>query len=228
VLECHAVGTCAARACARGALARRAVGAPCSPTAARMREHGRRSRCGATVAVALASATAQCTLWPQRPLARFARQVCRSCPFRPRRTAPFPWRSRELLHSRDGPGALPISRGGRGLISAGEVGICCFAPPVCKVNLRCKGNLADLIDALWGSGDAPVAQRIEHLTTDQKVGGSNPSGRTNFPVASGYPPATGAFAFAGSCVRRICVRELERSRFCRRDRRPKRGWGIPG
>ena len=24
---------------------------------------------------------------------------------------------------------------------------------------------------------APVAQRIEHLTTDQKVGGSNPSGR---------------------------------------------------
>ena len=26
-------------------------------------------------------------------------------------------------------------------------------------------------------GQAPVAQRIEHLTTDQKVGGSNPSGR---------------------------------------------------
>jgi hypothetical protein len=26
-------------------------------------------------------------------------------------------------------------------------------------------------------GYAPVAQRIEHLTTDQKVGGSNPSGR---------------------------------------------------
>ena len=26
-------------------------------------------------------------------------------------------------------------------------------------------------------GCAPVAQRIEHLTTDQKVGGSNPSGR---------------------------------------------------
>ena len=25
--------------------------------------------------------------------------------------------------------------------------------------------------------NAPVAQRIEHLTTDQKVGGSNPSGR---------------------------------------------------
>ena len=29
------------------------------------------------------------------------------------------------------------------------------------------------------SATAPVAQRIEHLTTDQKVGGSNPSGRTN-------------------------------------------------
>jgi hypothetical protein len=26
---------------------------------------------------------------------------------------------------------------------------------------------------------APVAQRIEHLTTDQKVRGSNPCGRTN-------------------------------------------------
>ena len=85
--------------------------------------------------------------------------------------------SADLLRS--GRGALPCLRGGRGLISAGEVGICCFAPPVCKVNLHCKGNLADLIDALWGSGDAPVAQRIEHLTTDQKVGGSNPSGRTS-------------------------------------------------
>ena len=29
------------------------------------------------------------------------------------------------------------------------------------------------------SATAPVAQRIEHLTTDQKVGGSNPSGRTS-------------------------------------------------
>ena len=27
---------------------------------------------------------------------------------------------------------------------------------------------------------APVAQRIEHLTTDQKVGGSNPFGRTGW------------------------------------------------
>ena len=33
---------------------------------------------------------------------------------------------------------------------------------------------------------APVAQRIEHLTTDQKVGGSNPSGRaTVHPLKSG-------------------------------------------
>src|SRR3978361_542197 len=30
---------------------------------------------------------------------------------------------------------------------------------------------------------APVAQRIEHLTTDQKVGGSNPSRRTNSHIA---------------------------------------------
>ena len=29
------------------------------------------------------------------------------------------------------------------------------------------------------SGDALVAQRIEHLTTDQKVGGSNPSERAH-------------------------------------------------
>ena len=34
---------------------------------------------------------------------------------------------------------------------------------------------------------APVAQRIERLTTDQKVGGSNPSRRTNeaFPFKEG-------------------------------------------
>ena len=31
---------------------------------------------------------------------------------------------------------------------------------------------------------APVAQRIEHLTTDQKVGGSNPFGRTQIKGAS--------------------------------------------
>jgi hypothetical protein len=35
-------------------------------------------------------------------------------------------------------------------------------------------------DRLWGysGGMAFVAQRIEHLTTDQKVGGSSPSKRT--------------------------------------------------
>ena len=31
---------------------------------------------------------------------------------------------------------------------------------------------------------APVAQRIERLTTDQKVGGSNPFGRTNTPSSA--------------------------------------------
>ena len=30
------------------------------------------------------------------------------------------------------------------------------------------------------SRQAPVAQRIEHLTTDQKVGGSNPFGRAHY------------------------------------------------
>src|SRR5688572_29753168 len=37
--------------------------------------------------------------------------------------------------------------------------------------------LPDRADAR-ATSHAPVAQRIEHLTTDQKVGGSNPSGRT--------------------------------------------------
>src|ERR1044072_3491151 len=36
------------------------------------------------------------------------------------------------------------------------------------------------------AGRAPVAQRIEHLTTDQKVGVSNTSGR----ATSGLAPAT--------------------------------------
>ena len=31
---------------------------------------------------------------------------------------------------------------------------------------------------------APVAQRIERLTTDQKVGGSNPFWRTNAPISA--------------------------------------------
>ena len=34
------------------------------------------------------------------------------------------------------------------------------------------------IEEIRSEEHAPVAQRIEHLTTDQKVGGSNPFGRT--------------------------------------------------
>src|SRR5690625_1488376 len=37
-------------------------------------------------------------------------------------------------------------------------------------------------------GHAPVAQRIEHLTTDQKVGGSSPSGRALHVQASAANP----------------------------------------
>jgi len=39
-----------------------------------------------------------------------------------------------------------------------------------------RGKEADKLGA--HAKQAPVAQRIEHLTTDQKVGGSNPFGRT--------------------------------------------------
>ena len=45
-------------------------------------------------------------------------------------------------------------------------------------------------EALCRSFQAPVAQRIEHLTTDQKVGGSNPSGRTISSVPSATEYAT--------------------------------------
>ena len=38
-----------------------------------------------------------------------------------------------------------------------------------------------LVGASTRRGHAPVAQRIEHLTTDQKVGGSNPYGRARRP-----------------------------------------------
>ena len=41
---------------------------------------------------------------------------------------------------------------------------------------------------------APVAQRIEHLTTDQKVGGSNPFWRTNAP-SSAEQSVAGRFPF---------------------------------
>ena len=37
--------------------------------------------------------------------------------------------------------------------------------------------VADMLGGGCLGDHAPVAQRIEHLTTDQKVGGSSPSGR---------------------------------------------------
>src|SRR5205823_14635225 len=48
------------------------------------------------------------------------------------------------------------------------------------------------------AGPAPVAQRIEHLTTDQKVGGSSPFGRAMFRVerADARPARTIAGAVA--------------------------------
>ena len=52
---------------------------------------------------------------------------------------------------------------------------------------------------------APVAQRIEHLTTDQKVGGSNPSGRASFiPVT-----APGHLVFLGFGVANRSHRTLK-------------------
>ena len=61
---------------------------------------------------------------------------------------------------------------------------------------------ADTLDRLF----APVAQRIEHLTTDQKVGGSNPSGRTEkalirAPCVPAPPTETPQIGGArGSCL----------------------------
>ena len=46
---------------------------------------------------------------------------------------------------------------------------------------------------LHSRGEAPVAQRIEHLTTDQKVWGSNPYGR-----ARQVAPRSGLFGFSGA------------------------------
>jgi hypothetical protein len=42
-----------------------------------------------------------------------------------------------------------------------------------------------------GGGTAPVAQRIEHLTTDQKVRGSNPFGRAKVRALDGARPTGG-------------------------------------
>src|SRR5207247_7159118 len=45
------------------------------------------------------------------------------------------------------------------------------------------------VPTLWGWATAPVAQWIEHLTSDQRVGGSSPSGRVErrSPVFRGLP-----------------------------------------
>ena len=90
----------------RGFLCARMLGGwhVCVPRAHARGSMGAAGDVGPTVAVALASASAQRTLRPLRPLARVARRVCRPPPFRPWCTASSPWRSRELLHSRDGPG----------------------------------------------------------------------------------------------------------------------------
>lgn len=45
---------------------------------------------------------------------------------------------------------------------------------------------------------APVAQRIEHLTTDQKVGGSNPFWRTNAPLSAAKVGPGAFFHSSGS------------------------------
>jgi hypothetical protein len=46
-------------------------------------------------------------------------------------------------------------------------------PPCCRLYFGLPSR-----SSLLSASNAPVAQRIEHLTTDQKVGGSNPFGRT--------------------------------------------------
>jgi hypothetical protein len=40
----------------------------------------------------------------------------------------------------------------------------------------------------YAAETALVAQRIEHLTTDQKVGGSSPSERATYPQIRGHSP----------------------------------------
>src|SRR6185312_11386193 len=56
-------------------------------------------------------------------------------------------------------------------------------PPPTTVYTRAVGNRGSKIR---GTAPAPVAQRIEHLTTDQKVRGSNPFGRTEKVPSSGF------------------------------------------
>jgi hypothetical protein len=56
-------------------------------------------------------------------------------------------------------------------------------PPV--VELRARPRLAGPMARVTVGLPALVAQRIEHLTTDQKVGGSNPSERAAKVLVSG-------------------------------------------
>lgn len=59
---------------------------------------------------------------------------------------------------------------------------------------------------LPGTGNAPVAQRIERLVADQKVGGSSPSGRTSRP--RGLPRG---FVVPGQRLIRARCKALRRS-----------------
>src|SRR3978361_2278833 len=48
------------------------------------------------------------------------------------------------------------------------------------------------LDSAIGS-TAPVAQRIEHLTTDQEVASSNLAGRTNMAETPGFPGVSSTY-----------------------------------
>ena len=74
-----------------------------------------------------------------------------------------------------------VARSSSGARNGSAIGIS-FATAQSGVNEVPKrsGALADMLMGVAFSNSAPVAQRIEHLTTDQKVGGSNPSGRASY------------------------------------------------
>src|ERR1035437_4990106 len=66
--------------------------------------------------------------------------------------------------------------------SGGSVGLFRRSTAICVDPLGLSGpNLLKCCPEPDRSRRAPVAQRIEHLTSDQVVGGSNPSGRATFP-----------------------------------------------
>src|SRR5690606_40024022 len=59
------------------------------------------------------------------------------------------------------------------------------------------------------TGHAPVAQRIEHLTTDEKVWGSNPYGRTtSLAMRHPCPPGPGPIGPLPDTVRTLTRRQL--------------------